>query len=165
MYHSSLKEFISWIATHGIKAYSPETVARDLNISLDASCHSAHSAISTLLCEAFTTAQLTTEIDSPTSADDFFEVMLTFLENLSDYKTDLETIFNRDSLSFKNFSLAPTLNKLTQTLFESKIETFLDNLTYNIIICSIFYEWLQDSTPDLSHSATKINHASQNIFS
>lgn len=164
MHHTSLKEIISWIAIHGIKAYSPETVARDLNISLDESFHSAHSAISTVLCDAFNTAQLTTEIDSPTSADDFFEIMLTFLETLSDYKSDFELIVNRDNLSFESFSLAPTLNKLTQKLCASKIETFLDKLTYSIIVCSIFYEWLQDSTPDLAHTTTKINHASQNIF-
>jgi hypothetical protein len=164
MHHTSLKEIISWIATYGIKAYSPETIARDLNISLDESLQSAHSAISAVLRNAFNAAQFTTGFTSPTSADEFFDVMLTFLENLSDYKTDIQRIFNQDALSFESFRLTPVLTELTHTLFASKIETFLDKLTYTIIVCNILYEWLTDSTPDLAHTSTKINNVSKNIF-
>ncbi|MDP3935458.1 MAG: hypothetical protein Q8Q56_00470, partial [Alphaproteobacteria bacterium] len=89
MNQNSLKEIINWIATHGIKAYSAQTVARDLNIPLDESFHSATSVISNVLLDAFNASQLTTGIDSPTTVDDFFDLMLTFLENLSDYRSDL----------------------------------------------------------------------------
>lgn len=164
MHHTSLKEIISWIATHGIKAYSVETIGRDLNIQLDESFHSAHSVISTALLDALKAAQLTTGIESPTSADDFFDVMLTFLENLTDYKADFQIIFSRDNLNFESFNLAPTLNELTQKILSSKIETFFDKLTYSIIICSILYEWMKDQTPDLAPTSDKINHISQNIF-
>lgn len=164
MHHTSLKEIIRWIATHGIQTYSVETTERDLNIQLDESFHSAHSVISTVLLGAFKSAQLTTGIESPTSADDFFDVMLTFLENLADYKADFQIIFSRDNLSFESFNLAPTLNELTQKMLSSKIETFLDKLTYSIIICSILYEWIKDKTPDLAFTSDKINHISQNIF-
>lgn len=164
MHNTPLKEIISWIATHGIKAYSAETIARDLNIFVDPSFHSVTSVISIVLHDALSSAQLITGIDTPTSADDFFDIMLTVLENLSDYKANFQIIFQKDNLSFESFSLASTINGLTESLLTSKIETFLDKLTYNIIICSIFYEWLKDSTPDLSHTTTKINHISQNIF-
>lgn len=164
MKHSTLKEIINWIATHGIKAYSVKTIERDLNIQIDESFHNAHSVISKVLLDALNAAQLTTGIDTLASSDDFFDLMLTLLENLSDYKADLQIIFNRDNLSLESFNLVSVLNELTQTIFSSKIETFLDKFTYNIIICNILYTWISDETPDFSYTSTKINHVSQSIF-
>ncbi|QOL19592.1 hypothetical protein [Candidatus Bodocaedibacter vickermanii] len=164
MNHNSLKEIISWIATHGINAYSAKTIERDLNIQIDESFHSAHSVISKVLMDALNAAQITTNIKSPASTDDFFDLMLTFLENLSDYKADFQTLFNQKNLSFENFNLVPVVNELTQTLLNSKIETFLDKITHTLIICNILYTWINDETPDLSSTLTKINHVSQSIF-
>ncbi len=164
MHHTSLKEIIHWIATHGIKAYSAQNIESDLNIPLDESLHSAHSVISKVLLDALDAAQLTTGIDSLASTDDFFDLMLTFLENLSEYKFDFQTLFNPDNLSFECFDLAPVLNELTHKILSSKIETFLDKITYTIIICNILYTWINDETPDLSSTSTKINHVSQTIF-
>lgn len=164
MNHNSLKEIISWIATHGINAYSEKTIEHDLNIQIDESFHSAHSVISKVLMDALNAAQLTTDIKSPASTDDFFDLMLTFLENLSDYKSDFQILFNQKHLSFENFNLVPVINELTQTLLNSKIETFLDKITHTLIICNILYTWINDETPDLSSTLTKINHVSQSIF-
>jgi len=114
--------------------------------------------------DALNAAQLTTDIKSPASTDDFFDLMLTFLENLSDYKSDFQILFNQKNLSFENFNLVPVINELTQTLLNSKIETFLDKITHTLIICNILYTWINDATPDLSSTLTKINHVSQSIF-
>lgn len=160
----SLKKIISWIATHGIKAYSAKTIEQDLNISLDESLHSASSVISEVLHSAFNSAKLTTGIQYSKSADDFFDLLLTALENLSEYKSDFQRLFDRDNMDFKTFDLAPVLNEITHTILSSKIETFLDKITYNIIICNILYTWTSDETVDLSPTLTKINHISQTIF-
>lgn len=160
----TLKKIIGWIADHGMDAYSAQTARRDLNIPIDSAFDSAERVITAALIGALNSAMIETEIETAKSPDELFDLILTFLENLDDNKTEFQTMFSYSNLNIKYLSLAPILNNVTCIIFKPFVKTFFDNFTYNAIMANIFYTWISDETQDLSIVSDKINHISKSIF-
>jgi len=158
-----LKKLIYWISNHEFSSYTSEDIARDLKIDIE-NLSTAFLVIEAILFTTLSTAQTKTNIEHPSTEDDFFELMLTFFEELSDYKVPFAKIFNVQKISPDYFSLLPIINKLVINFFHSYIQTFLDKITYNILFLKIFHVWLTDTTEDLSRTSHQINHITKIIY-
>jgi hypothetical protein len=160
----TLKKIIRWIATHGIDAYCAKTVCRDLDINEAFAIESAYTVVRSILMGALNSAQIETDIEIAKSPDELFDLILTFLERLNNYKAGFQAIFNRSTLSLGYIKLTSVCDEITGMLFKPYIETFFDKLTYNVIMANILYTWLTDETPDLATVSSKINHISTKLF-
>lgn len=160
----TLKKIIGWIADHGMDAYSAQTARRDLNIPIDSAFDSAERVIKAALIGALNSAMIETDINTAKSPDELFDLILTFLENLDDYKTEFQTMFSYSNLTIKYISLTPILDNITSIMFKPYIKTVFDKLTYNAIMANIFYTWISDETQDLVTVLDKISHISKSIF-
>lgn len=159
-----LKKTISWLSTFGIHAYTYEIVSRDLNITLDPALINAQAVLKTALIEALNSAKLIAGIETAKTADDLFDLILTFLEELSIYHADFQIMFSTSKINVRYIELAPVLDIITSTIFSCYINTFLDKITYNILMGHIFYAWLNDHSEDLSSVSHTINHTVKNIL-
>lgn len=160
----TLKKIMGWIADHRLDAYSAETVSHDLDMSIDSTLDSAHAVIKTVLMNALNSGGGIRGTDTSETSDDLFDVILTFLENLNEYKTAFQRIFSPSKLSIQYINLTPIIGDVSGIVFKPYIETFLDNLTYNVIMATILHAWINDETADLSRVYDRVNHISKSII-
>ena len=164
MNQNTLKKVIQWIAEHGIDAYCKKTIRHDLQIDEEFNLNGAHDVIRIILIDALNSAIRETGIETAKNPDELFDVVLTFLEQLNDYKPAFQKLFSRNTINLEYVKLAFVYDEITQIIFKPNIETFFDTVTYNIIMVNILYTWINDDTPDLSTVSNTINYITTQIF-
>lgn len=158
-----LKKLLLWISTHELSSYNSENLKRDLNIDIPP-LSTPFLVVEAILCTALTSAQAKTTLIYPSTQDELFDLILTFFEELSDYKSEFEKIFSPKTTTLEYFNFLPLIKKLVTKIFHNYIHTSLDKLTYGVIFFKLFYIWLTDNTPDFSFTSHQINRLAEIIY-
>lgn len=159
-----LNRVIHWIANHGVAAYDRIQISKELDIDTSLLPMSWVTAVEIVLTESLSNTLQTLNISTPDTTDELFDCLLTLFESLNEFKDDFKSIFSPHTMGLSHLKLLPVFQDISQSIFHSDINTFLDRTTYSLILIKLFHTWLQDNTDDLALTSHAINQLCCAVF-
>lgn len=163
MDRQTLEKIIHWTALNGKDKYLPQHISAELQIQTHEIPATVIELVSKLLYKALKHAQKVTEVTEAKSQDELFDLLLTFFETLDTIHQPLATLLNKNTLSISDLSLTAQIYGLSDTIFNSYIQTPIDTGTYAIALTHVLYTWLAETDPILPKTTHRINTLTQLI--
>lgn len=153
----SLLHILEWIVRHGGDTFDAQRVRADTGIEIPPTVTSAQSVIGYILNQAASSAVDSVGTNSAADPDDFFDLLLSFFENLNAYHPAFVEISQDLSPLSRLYMYASLVHPITKILFAPHLKTHLDHITYDAIFIKLCDTWLQDTPPNLPLSSDFIN--------